>query len=151
MEHCHTAADADADAVGCMQVYCEIVSKDGQDVANFSNVISCLDPRTAAQVMHSTHGAHGSYSKPGSTSHTISSEQYLIDKHGVRLQLPSCPCIVVELSKNAWQRYSTAGAGSSSSSNAVAAEQSSSSTPNPDDQELYRTYPLEFCWWVAPI
>jgi hypothetical protein len=112
-----------------LQVYCEAPAKDGKPRGYARSVISCLDPRTPAQVMHSTHSSD-------SPPHTISCEQYLFHSKGVRLQLPSCPCIVVELSKEAEKRY------------CEAAQQSSSSTLGPNDEALYRTYPLEFCWWV---
>ncbi|KAF6266624.1 hypothetical protein COO60DRAFT_6714 [Scenedesmus sp. NREL 46B-D3] len=71
-------------------------------------------------------------SSPGDTGQLISSECYLANKYGARLKLPSCPCVVVELSKQAQQRCGDAGSSSSSSS----------------EQDQYRTYPLEFCWPV---
>jgi hypothetical protein len=109
-------------------VYCEIVTKDAHVCARFSSSISCLDPRPAAEITHSTHSSSSSSSSsslPNEATHTISCERYLTDKYGVQLQLPGCPCVVVELSEDAQQ-------GSSSDQLVL--------------QDQYRTYPLEFCW-----
>jgi hypothetical protein len=116
------------------QVYCEVATKDGKAATHFSSSISCLDPRTAAQVLHST---HSNGLTPSAASDTISCERYLSEKYAVQLQLPDCPCIVVEPSEDAQQRCSSAGGSSGDD-----AEQRSSITA----QEMYRTYPVEFCW-----
>jgi hypothetical protein len=100
------------------QVYCEIVTKDCQVAARFGSSVSCLDPRTPAQI---THSSHSSSSQASEAAQTTRCERYLADNYSVQLQLPGCPCIVVPLSEDAQQGSST-------------------------DQEQYRTYPLEFCW-----
>jgi hypothetical protein len=119
----HLCIDDHPAALPPSQVYCEIVNKARGVVGHFSSSISCLDPRPAAHITHSTDSSHSSSSSlPSEAAYTtISCERYLADKYGVQLQLPGCPCIVVELSEDAQQ-------GSSS------------------DQQQYRTYPLECCW-----